>query len=101
MLQFTDSNFGIQFTTLHDINNKNCQNNNLKMLKTYNLRTFHNNYRKSNIKWTSFFCTREESSTKPKTKTYSHTVLFPKTNFPARSSINKEKIQKVSIKVII
>ncbi|XP_061380741.1 isoleucine--tRNA ligase, mitochondrial [Danaus plexippus] len=66
------------------------------MLKTYNLRTFHNNYRKSNIKWTSFFCTREESSTKPKTKTYSHTVLFPKTNFPARSNINKEKIQKTA-----
>lgn len=47
-------------------------------------------------KWNCRSCIRLKSSAEPKTKTYSHTILFPKTNFPTRSSnAIKEEIQKV------
>lgn len=47
-------------------------------------------------KWTCRSCTRAKSSAEPKSKAYSHTILFPKTNFPTRSSSAvKEEIQKV------
>lgn len=54
------------------------------------------NYRKIVSKWACVNCVRLKSSAEPKTKAYSHTVLFPKTNFPTRSSnAVKEEIQKV------
>lgn len=63
--------------------------------KSSNLRK---NYRNLLTKWTYVNCTRLKSSAEPKTKTYSHTILFPKTNFPARSSnAEKEEIQKVLV----
>lgn len=66
------------------------------MLKTQNLTIFCSNYRKLTAKWTCIACVRAKSTTEPKTKAYSHTILFPKTNFPARSNnAAKEDIQKV------
>lgn len=43
-------------------------------------------------------CRRAKSSAEAKTKTYSHTILFPKTLFPARSNnAIKEEVQKVRL----
>ncbi|XP_013137867.1 PREDICTED: isoleucine--tRNA ligase, mitochondrial isoform X2 [Papilio polytes] len=42
-------------------------------------------------------CRRAKSSAEAKTKTYSHTILFPKTLFPARSNnAIKEEVQKMA-----
>ncbi|XP_026333742.1 isoleucine--tRNA ligase, mitochondrial [Hyposmocoma kahamanoa] len=54
-------------------------------------------YKKFRTKYVCVTCLRSKSSAEPKTKTYSHTILFPKTNFPARSNNNKkEEIQKIA-----
>ncbi|KAJ8710560.1 hypothetical protein PYW08_009075 [Mythimna loreyi] len=54
-------------------------------------------YRRIVSKWTFTSCMRAKSSAAPKTKTYSHTILSPKTNFPARSSnAIKEQIYKTA-----
>ncbi|XP_004926166.1 isoleucine--tRNA ligase, mitochondrial [Bombyx mori] len=46
-------------------------------------------------KWDCKSCVRLKSSAEPKTKTYSHTVLTPKTKFPVRSTaVVKDEIQK-------
>ncbi|XP_026728505.1 isoleucine--tRNA ligase, mitochondrial-like [Trichoplusia ni] len=55
----------------------------------------HNN--KTLQKWFCVNCIRGKSTAAPKTKTYSHTILSPKTNFPARSNnAIKEQIQKTA-----
>lgn len=47
--------------------------------------------------WSCVDCIRMKSSIEPKTKTYSHTILTPKTNFPVRSTkAIKDSIQKVN-----
>lgn len=62
--------------------------NNLKILCSY--------YKKLRTKYICVACLRSKSSAEHKTKTYSHTILFPKTDFPTRSNNNKkEEIQKV------
>ncbi|XP_045762898.1 isoleucine--tRNA ligase, mitochondrial [Maniola jurtina] len=67
------------------------------MLKTQNFTIYQSNYRKLTAKWTCVACVRVKSTAEPKTKTYSHTILFPKTNFPARSNnATKEDIQKTA-----
>ncbi|XP_048001195.1 isoleucine--tRNA ligase, mitochondrial isoform X2 [Leguminivora glycinivorella] len=67
------------------------------MLCTRNLNVFPTNYKKTITKWVPIGLTRMKSSVEPKTKTYSHTILFPKTDFPARSnSARKDEIQKVA-----
>ncbi|XP_026750384.2 isoleucine--tRNA ligase, mitochondrial [Galleria mellonella] len=54
-------------------------------------------YRKLLTKWSHTNSMRFKSSAEPKKKTYSHTILTPKTNFPARSnSAKKEEIQKAA-----
>lgn len=65
------------------------------MLLTRNFKIFHSNYQKKLTKWICITCVRAKSSAKPNTKTYSNTILFPKTDFPARSSVDKDEIQKV------
>lgn len=67
------------------------------MLLFRNFNILHSNYRKVTTKWTCITCVRSKSSAKPKTKAYSHTILFPKTDFPARSNVNKTEIQKVIV----
>ncbi|XP_050355826.1 isoleucine--tRNA ligase, mitochondrial [Nymphalis io] len=64
------------------------------MLVNRNFKILHSNYQKINSKWTCIICIRTKSSAKPNTKTYSNTILFPKTDFPARSSVDKDEIQK-------
>ncbi|CAH0597144.1 unnamed protein product [Chrysodeixis includens] len=60
-----------------------------------NIIRYHNN--KILQKWFCVNCVRGESTAAPKTKTYSHTILSPKTNFPARSNnAIKEQIQKTA-----
>ncbi|CAG5043854.1 unnamed protein product [Parnassius apollo] len=59
------------------------------------------NYRSTLTKRSSNYfcikCVRAKSSTEAKEKTYSHTILFPKTKFPARVSNSiKEEIQRVA-----
>ncbi|CAH4023830.1 unnamed protein product [Pieris brassicae] len=53
------------------------------------------NYVTLSSRWNYIGYRRNKSSVEPKTKTYSHTILFPKTKFPARSSpLDKKHIQK-------
>ncbi|XP_041988643.1 isoleucine--tRNA ligase, mitochondrial [Aricia agestis] len=67
------------------------------MILNKNLLLFAPRYKKIGTKYVSLIYTRSKSSAEPKTKTYSHTILFPKTNFPTRiNQIEKEKIQKVA-----
>ncbi|KAJ2938979.1 hypothetical protein O0L34_g17794 [Tuta absoluta] len=67
------------------------------MICTKNLKTLCSNYRKIKTKWTCVVSVRSKSSAEPKTKTYSHTVLFPTTKFPARSqNAAKEAIQETA-----
>lgn len=67
------------------------------MLCSRNLNVFHTNYKKTITKWVPIGLVRLKSSAEPKTKTYSHTILFPKTDFPARSnSARKDEIQKAA-----
>ncbi|XP_063897515.1 isoleucine--tRNA ligase, mitochondrial [Helicoverpa armigera] len=62
-----------------------------------NSNIFYNKYKRIVSKWTCATCIRVKSTTAPKTKTYSHTILSPKTKFPARSSnAIKEEIQKAA-----
>ncbi|XP_045505208.1 isoleucine--tRNA ligase, mitochondrial [Colias croceus] len=56
------------------------------MIITRNINVFYSKYIKLSTRWTSIGYSRTKSSAEPKTKTYSHTILFPKTKFPARSS---------------
>ncbi|CAH2240984.1 jg19737 [Pararge aegeria aegeria] len=67
------------------------------MFKTRSFANFCSNYRKLTSQWTCLACVRAKGSVEPKTKTYSHTILFPKTDFPARSNNKtKEEIQKTT-----
>ncbi|XP_075985565.1 isoleucyl-tRNA synthetase, mitochondrial [Anticarsia gemmatalis] len=67
------------------------------MFFTRNSNILCTNYKRIIKKWTCINCTRAKSTAAPKTKTYSHTILSPKTNFPARSSnAIKEQIQKTA-----
>ncbi|XP_063388023.1 isoleucine--tRNA ligase, mitochondrial [Cydia fagiglandana] len=67
------------------------------MLCSRNLNVLHTYYKKTIIKWVPIGLVRMKSSAEPKTKTYSHTILFPKTDFPARSnSARKDEIQKAA-----
>ncbi|XP_049879841.1 isoleucine--tRNA ligase, mitochondrial [Pectinophora gossypiella] len=67
------------------------------MFSIQNLIILRLNYRNIKTKWTCIACIRSKSSAEPKTKTYSHTILFPATKFPARSSnAVKEEIQKTA-----
>lgn len=53
-------------------------------------------YKILRTKYVCVACLRSKSSAEPKTKTYSHTILFPKTDFPTRSNnTKKEEIEKV------
>ncbi|XP_068624965.1 isoleucine--tRNA ligase, mitochondrial [Battus philenor] len=64
----------------------------MKRLINYRL-----NSRKCLTNYSCINCTRTKSSLEAKTKTYSHTILTPKTNFPSRASnAIKEEIQKVA-----
>ncbi|XP_037298529.1 isoleucine--tRNA ligase, mitochondrial [Manduca sexta] len=55
------------------------------------------NYRNGIIKWHCLNCVRAKSSAQPKTKTYSHTILTPNTNFPVRASNSiKERIYETA-----
>lgn len=66
------------------------------MFTTRNFMVLSSYYKKLRIKYVCVTCLRSKSSAEPKTKTYSHTILFPKTDFPTRSNNNrKEEIQKV------
>lgn len=66
------------------------------MFTTKNLMILSSYYKKLRIQYVCVTCLRSKSSAEPKTKTYSHTILFPKTDFPTRSNNNKkEEIQKV------
>jgi hypothetical protein len=61
-----------------------------------NFRIFNKYYEKRLAKWYYINCVRPKSSAEPKTKAYSHTILLPKTEFPARSNnAKKEEIQNV------
>ncbi|XP_060807153.1 isoleucine--tRNA ligase, mitochondrial [Amyelois transitella] len=54
-------------------------------------------YRKPLINCSCGSSRRLKSSAEPKIKTYSHTILSPKTNFPARSNVTKkDEIQKAA-----
>ncbi|XP_072948070.1 isoleucine--tRNA ligase, mitochondrial [Epargyreus clarus] len=67
------------------------------MLAVRNFTDIYLKYQRIHTKWVCINCIRTKSSAEPKTKTYSHTILFPKTNFPARSSnAKKEEIQKTA-----
>ncbi|XP_059055772.1 isoleucine--tRNA ligase, mitochondrial [Achroia grisella] len=59
-----------------------------------NILCFH--YRKLFTKWSYMNSIRSKSSAETKKKTYSHTILTPKTNFPARSKSAKEDLQKTA-----
>lgn len=66
------------------------------MFITRNTNKLYDKYVKTLRKWTCTNCIRAKSSVEPKTKAYSHTILSPKTDFPARSNnAKKEEIVKV------
>lgn len=54
------------------------------------------NYKNIKLKWICKECVRTKSSVEQKNKTYSHTILTPKSKFPSRSTnSNTEQIHKV------
>ncbi|CAK1543477.1 unnamed protein product [Leptosia nina] len=66
------------------------------MLVSKNVNGLYKKYIIVTTRWIAVSCKRTKSSAEPKTKTYSHTILFPKTNFPARpNKSDKNNIQKV------
>ncbi|XP_053618385.1 isoleucine--tRNA ligase, mitochondrial [Plodia interpunctella] len=67
------------------------------MFLVRNSRNINCNYRKPYVYCFCLESIRLKSSAEPKIKTYSHTILSLKTNFPARSNIaKKEEIQKAA-----
>ncbi|KAL0861352.1 hypothetical protein ABMA27_008905 [Loxostege sticticalis] len=67
------------------------------MFITRNTNKLYDKYVKTLRKWTCTNCIRAKSSVEPKTKAYSHTILSPKTDFPARSNnAKKEEIVKLA-----
>ncbi|XP_063833679.1 isoleucine--tRNA ligase, mitochondrial [Ostrinia nubilalis] len=67
------------------------------MFMSKNSNKYYLKYLNSLGKWTCAVRVRSKSSAEPKTKAYSHTILTPKTNFPARSNnAKKEEIAKIA-----
>ncbi|KAM3955837.1 isoleucyl-tRNA synthetase, mitochondrial [Aphomia sociella] len=67
------------------------------MLYMNNSKFLCSHYQKLFKKWSYIHSIRSKSSVEPKKKAYSHTILTPKTNFPARSNnAKKEDIQKTA-----
>ncbi|KAI8433065.1 hypothetical protein MSG28_013923 [Choristoneura fumiferana] len=67
------------------------------MLCCRKYKVFHSNYKDILTKCVPIGYLRMKSTAKPRTKVYSHTILFPKTDFPARSnSAKKDEIEKTA-----
>lgn len=67
------------------------------MLFSPNINFLRYNYKRNIFKCYGKCCNRCKSTSAANTKTYSHTIIFPKTKFPNRSSnAIRDEIQKVN-----